>query len=68
MSKIEFLIAICIYFKPFPVESCILCNNKYIIASIQTKNAEICAYIAVLVFKLLSRKVWSINRKENRNC
>ena len=56
------------YFKPFLVESCILYNNKYIIASIETKNAEICACIAVLVFKLLSRKVLSINRKENRNC
>ena len=26
------------------------------------------AFIAVLVFKLLSRKVVFINRKDNRNC
>ena len=34
----------------------------------QTTNAEIFAFIAVLVFKLLSRKVLFINRKDNRNC
>ena len=27
-----------------------------------------CTFIAILVFKLLSRKVLFINRKENRNC
>ena len=38
------------------------------IASTQITNTEIFPFIAVLVFKLLSRKVLSINRKENRNC
>ena len=38
------------------------------IASIQTKDPEIYAFIAVLVFKLLSRRVLFINRKDNRNC
>ena len=36
------------------------------IASTQIKNTEIFASIAVLVFKLLSRKVLFINRKDNR--
>ena len=36
------------------------------IASTQTTNTEIFAFIAVVIFKLLSRKV--INRKDNRNC
>ena len=31
-------------------------------------NAGIFAFIAVLVFKLISRKVLFINRKDNRNC
>ena len=38
------------------------------IASIQITNTEIFAFIAVLVFKLLSRKVLFINRKDKRNC
>ena len=29
---------------------------------------EILAFIAVLVFKLLNRKVLFINKKDNRNC
>ena len=37
-------------------------------ASMQITNAEIFAFIAVLVFKLLSRKVLFVNRKDNRNC
>ena len=37
------------------------------IASTQMKNIEILAFIAVLVFKLLSRNVLFINRKDNRN-
>ena len=37
------------------------------IASIQITNSEIFAFIAAVVFKLLSRKVLIINRKENRN-
>ena len=50
------------------VQSCKLHNNKYMIASIQITNTEIFAFIAVLVFELLSRKVLFINRKDNRNC
>ena len=38
------------------------------IASTQISNTEFFAFIAVLVFKLLSRKVLFINRKDNRNC
>ena len=34
-----------------------LFNNKYKIASIQTANTEVLAFIVVLVFKLLSFKV-----------
>ena len=50
------------------VQSCKLYNNKYMIASAQITNIEIFAFIFVLVFKLLSRKVLFINRKDNRNC
>ena len=50
------------------VQSCKLCNNKYMIASTQITNTEIFAFIAVLVFKLWSRKFLFINRKDNRNC
>ena len=50
------------------VQSCKLCNNKYVIASAQLTNTEIFAFITVLVFKLLSRKVLFISRKDNRNC
>ena len=39
------------------VQSCKLYNNKYMIASTQITNTEIFAFRAVLVFKLLSRKV-----------
>ena len=38
------------------------------IASTQKTNTEIFAFIAVLVLRLLSRKVLFINRKDNRNC
>ena len=34
----------------------------------QVTNTEISAFIAVLDFKLLSRKDLFINRKGNRNC
>ena len=37
------------------------------IASTQITNTEILAFIIVLVFKLLRRKVLFINRKDNRN-
>ena len=50
------------------VQSCKLYNNKYMIASTQITNTEIFTFIAVLVFKLLSRKILFINRKDNRNC
>ena len=50
------------------VQSCKLHNNKYMIASIQITNTEIFAFIAVLVFELLSCKILFINRKDNRNC
>ena len=38
------------------------------IASIKITSTEIFAFIAVLVFKLLSGKVLFINRKDKRNC
>ena len=50
------------------VRSCKLYNKKNMIASTKITNSEISAFIAVLVFKLLSRKVLFINRKDNRNC
>ena len=50
------------------VQSCKLCNNKYMIASTQITTTEIFAFITVIVFNLLSRKVLFINRKDNRNC
>ena len=37
------------------------------IASTQLANTEISAFTTIPVFKLLSRKVLFINRKENRN-
>ena len=41
---------------------------KHMITSTQITNPEIFAFIAVLVFKLLTHKVLFINRKDNRNC
>ena len=38
------------------------------IASTQITDNEIFTFIAVPVFKLLSRKVLFINKKDNRNC
>ena len=38
------------------------------IAPTQIKNTEILGFIAVLVFKLLNRKVLFINKKNNGNC
>ena len=38
------------------------------IALTQITNTEIFAFIVVLVFKLLRRKVLLINKKDNRNC
>ena len=47
------------HFRPLlPVKGTVIqIYNKYIIASTQIANKEIFAFIAVLVFKLLSRKV-----------
>ena len=50
------------------VQSCKSYYNKYMIAPTQIANTEIFSFIAVLVFKLLSRNVLFINRKDNRNC
>ena len=50
------------------LHSCKLNNIKYKIASTQITNTEIFAFMAVLVFKLSSREVLFINRKDNRNC
>ena len=50
------------------VQSCKLYNSKYMIASPQITNTEIFAFISPLIFKLLSRKVLFINRKDNGNC
>ena len=41
--------------------------NKYMITSTQITNTEIFAFISVLVWKLLSRKVLFTNTKDNRN-
>ena len=49
-------------------QSCKLYNNKYRTASIQITNTEIFAFIAVLVFTLLSSNVLFINKQDNRNC
>ena len=38
------------------------------IASTPITNTEIFAHIVTLAFKLLSRKVLFINRKDNGNC
>ena len=37
------------------------------IASTHTTNTDMLVFVAVLIFKLLSRKVLFINRKDNRN-
>ena len=38
------------------------------IGSAQIKNTGFLTFIVVIFFKLLSRKVLFINRKDNRNC
>ena len=43
-------------------------NNKYMIASTQIANSEIFAFVAVVVFKLLSGQFLFVNRKDKRNC
>ena len=48
--------------------SCKLYKKKYMFVSTQITNTEIFVFMAVLVFKLLSRKPLFRNRKDNRNC
>ena len=55
-------------FEELKVQSYRSYNNKYTITLTQITNSEIFEFIAVLVFKLLSRKVLFINKKGNRNC
>ena len=43
------------------IQSFKLCNNKYMIISTQITNAEVSAFISLLVFKLLSRKILFTN-------
>ena len=50
------------------VQSCELYSYKYMMGSTQITNTEVFAFIAVLVFKLLSPKFLFMNRKDNRNC
>ena len=45
-----------------------IANDFYMINPTQITNIEIVALIAVLVFKLMIRKVLFIRRKDNRNC
>ena len=40
----------------------------FLLDTLKTTNTEIFAFIAVLVFKLLSCRVLFANRKDNRNC
>ena len=49
------------------VQSCKLYSNKYMIASTQVTNTATFTFIAVLVFRLLIRKILFINKKDNRN-
>ena len=46
------------------LQSCKLCNNNYMITSTQITKTEIFAFIAALAFKLLSREVLFIHRKD----
>ena len=50
------------------VQSCKLDDDKYMIASTQITDTKIFAFIAILVFSLLSHKVLFINGKDDRNC
>ena len=56
------------YYKILKVQSWRLYNNKYMIASTQITKSKIFAFIAALIFKLFSRKVLFINKKDHRNC
>ena len=48
--------------KTLKVHSCKLYNNEYMTTSTKITNTEIFAFIAVLVFKLLSHKVLFIRQ------
>ena len=50
------------------VQWCELYNNKYMIALTQITNTETFTFIAVVAFKLLSRKALFINKRDNRHC
>ena len=50
------------------LQSCKLYNYKDVNVSTQIANNEIFEFTAVLVLKLMSRKVLFIIRKDNRNC
>ena len=47
-------------------QPCKLYDNEYKITSTQITNTEIFAFIAVLVFKLLSRKVFVYRQKRQK--
>ena len=53
--------------KYLKVQSCKLRNNKYIIALTQIRNIENFAFITLLIFELLSRKILFVNRKDKNN-
>ena len=55
------------YISGLKVQSCKLYNDKYMTALTEITNTKIFTVVAVLVVKLLSRKVLFINRKYNRN-
>ena len=44
-----------------------LYNENYMIPSTQITETKIFAFIAFPIFKLLSRRILVINRKDNRN-
>ena len=48
------------------VYSCKLYNNKYMITSTQITSTDIFAFIAVLVFKLLSCSFFVSNQKKQK--
>ena len=50
------------------VQSCKLHYNNYMIGLTQITNTEIFTFMAVLVFKLLSRQVLFVSGQDNRNC
>ena len=50
------------------VQSCKWYNSKSMTTSAQITNTETFVFMALLVFKLFSRKILYINRKNNRNC